>query len=155
MYCDKIIIDGSNLVVEFSFFEGEIEIGIPDYDFEIEFYCYPESKYVASKKGDVLTNCFIDGKKLVVCIDDKNFGEGTLHERVIMYVPDIRFDDGTRKQISLTPLCIVRTGITSCTPIPINLDEFKETIPAESVRSVFGDSDYSICLEDGETLIEL
>ena len=99
MCCCKKITDGEDFIMQVSFFENDTEIGVPDYDFEIEFFCYPETKYVASKKGDVLTNCMIDEGKLIITFDHPHFGQGKLYRKALLSIPDDRFEDGFRNQI--------------------------------------------------------
>ena len=99
MDCCKKIINGEDFIMQVSFFENDVEIGVPEYDFDIEFYCYPETKFVASKKGDVFTNCYVDDGKLIITFDHPHFGEGKLYRKAMMHIPDDRFEDGFRNQI--------------------------------------------------------
>lgn len=106
---DLTIIDGEDFIAEVTFRdEAGRAIGVPDYDFEIEYYCYENQKYTASRKVGVCTNCHVIGDKLVVTFDHPVFGGGILRRRAILEIPDARFDDGFRRQIETCLFCRVK-----------------------------------------------
>lgn len=80
--------------------EGQ-EIGVPEYDFKIQYFVRGIGKVVeATKVGDVLTNCYIgDDGYMYVHFDDPQLGRGKLVRKAYLYIPDDRFDDGYRTVI--------------------------------------------------------
>lgn len=81
------------------------EIPPPNYDFEIEYFVGSGiKKVVASKKGDVFTNCsIIDG--LLTCTFDKpRLGRGRLMSRKTYHIPDPRFPDAEYTIVTETTL---------------------------------------------------
>lgn len=94
---DNVISRGSDFFLEVTFCdENGVEIGVPEYDFVLEYYVYSDKKFEASQRGRVLTNCSIEGKKLIVAIDKPSLDSGKLHRRAVYHIPDSRFEDGYR-----------------------------------------------------------
>lgn len=95
----------SDFIIKTSFLDDfGIQIPIPDYDFEFEYFVYPESSVKAGKTGNDFINCYPEGDLVVVAIDEPGFSPGLLKCKKTYSIPDDRFPDGIRKTVETTTI---------------------------------------------------
>lgn len=76
-------------------------VGFPDYDWTAKFYTFNMwNAYIASKRGDVLTNCFDDGGRIHVVFNNHKLGNGMLKCEFSAYIPDAVYPDGHRLTVT-------------------------------------------------------
>lgn len=76
------------------------DIGFPAYDFEAEFWAgVGACVYRAGRYGDKLKNCYDDQGQIHILFNDHSLGSGPLQCELTLYVPDERYEDGTRKTV--------------------------------------------------------
>lgn len=81
--------------------------GWPDYDWTAWFYTSNFSRpFVASKRGETLTNCFNDGGKIHVVLKDHGLGPGILKVKFKAELPNAIYPDGKQALVSPQPLDI-------------------------------------------------
>lgn len=78
-------------------------LSMSQYDWRAEVYCTP-SKVVAIDKGDAIK---IDNNNYVIRIDTAQIGVGVMKCKIIAFLTDNDFNDGTRTEVS-----IIDTGVT-------------------------------------------
>lgn len=71
------------------------EVGWPGFDWEARFWTWNKSNmFVASRRGDVLTNCFEDNGRIHVVFDNHRLGSGNLRVEFHSEFPDGMYPDG-------------------------------------------------------------
>lgn len=68
-----------------------------DYDFEVEVYTSPRRKLHFAKDALVRVSKY----DRLVCVPTAETGAGRLYLRVVAYIPDGDFADGTRTEVSV------------------------------------------------------
>lgn len=73
------------------------DIGWPDFDWEVRLWTWNRSNaVVVSRHGDTLVNCFNDGGRIHVVLDNHNLGAGKLMADYHSMLPDAIYPDGIR-----------------------------------------------------------
>lgn len=73
------------------------EVGFPDHDWCATFWTSSKANaYVASRRGDVLTNCFNDNGQIHVVCNAHRLGVGELKCEYHAELPDAMYPDGSR-----------------------------------------------------------
>lgn len=91
------------IAVEFTDDAGN-SVGVPSFDFELEYFVYPEKVATAYQKDGILSpNCHIVDGVLHVYFDKPKFGEGRLRSRKWLHIPNENFPDGVRDICIETP----------------------------------------------------
>lgn len=73
-----------------------------DYDFQCEFYCYSNRRFVVPK-GDMIRE---DANNWLAVLKTELFGKGSLKCKITAYIPDADCDDDLR-----TEVLVLDTGI--------------------------------------------
>lgn len=77
---------------------GKVEIGFANYDWEITLTTgcneYATKGYVVSYKGGVCTNCFNDGGKVHIVMNDHKLNVGQLQGTIKANIPNAIYPDG-------------------------------------------------------------
>lgn len=73
-----------------------------DYDFQCEFYCYTNRRFVITK-GNMIRE---DANNWLALLKTELFGKGSLKCKITAYIPDADCDDGLR-----TEVLVLDTGI--------------------------------------------
>lgn len=75
------------------------DIGWPDFDWEVRLWTWNRSNaVVVSRHGDTLVNCFNDGGRIHVVLDNHNLGAGKLMADYHSMLPDVIYPDGVRDE---------------------------------------------------------
>lgn len=81
---------------------GGEPIDITGHDFDLVFTTSGGArKYVCSKRGEVLTNCTIEGTAIACVFDNHRLPCGVLQVAVYDYAPDVTYPDGN--ELTVTP----------------------------------------------------
>lgn len=101
--------------------DNKVEIGFPQYDWEIILATgdcsYNSRTYVASYRKGVATNCYNDNGKIHIICDNHKLPVGQLQMEFRSFLPNVNYPDGTQKVVATYDLDIEltteNTGITS------------------------------------------
>lgn len=86
---------------------GGREAGWPGYDWTAKFWASSKANtFVASRKGDALTNCFNDKGQIHIVCDNHRLGRGALQVEFHAELPDGLYPDGKRDTYEPQPLGI-------------------------------------------------
>lgn len=100
---ETVIHKESDIIIEVTFQDTEgNSIAIPSYDFDLEYYIYPERSIKAGVRNGQLYNCSADDNKLIIALDKPNLGSGELRCKRTIHVPDENFPDGIRTIVTKT-----------------------------------------------------
>lgn len=87
--------------------EEKTELGWPDYDWVAKFYTTSHDKvFIASKQGNVLTNCFNDNGQIHVVFNNHGLEAGTVKCEFDAEIPNDIYPDGFQREVSPQPLNI-------------------------------------------------
>lgn len=75
----------------------------PNVDFDLIFTTEnTKQPYKATKRGDVYTNCHVDGDELIVDFDNHHLGLGQITATLLLFIPDKNCKDGTLRRTTST-----------------------------------------------------
>lgn len=83
------------------------DLGWPDFDWEARLWSSSKANaYVASRKGDVLTNCFNDNGRIHIVCSNHRLGKGELNVEYHAELPNDIYPDNTQNLFAPYPLGI-------------------------------------------------
>lgn len=73
------------------------DLGWPDFDWEARFWTWSKANvFIASRKGDKLTNCFNDNGRIHIVCSNHGLRKGLLKVELHSMQPDVMFSDAVR-----------------------------------------------------------